>query len=319
MLQRLNHLITLDLEDGDGLLQDIPPSVIAAFPLSFPKLQYLSYRMMYSAVYCNRFLAALRDAPLRGLALTYPQYLDGEDDIQSLQLAVLLSHPSVSNLQSLEVINLKYELLALPSAGTVSPLLQVDVLVLDFALEGVYPRGPLVGYLLEFFPNLHELHIATKGPLSPTSEHQRPTLPEIRDANVAAQASARRPLYLAELSASLLDLLLLGVPCPEDKLRINEVDQYTAQRVNLLNNILAGAAPHRMSVAFKEDVRFDAPTNALHMFLIYLREHWNAFPHSGVPQEFRLDIRLEQLAGIEMLLVSTVLFLGSSSTHGAAC
>lgn len=302
MLRRFTHLETLDLEDGDGILKDIPTDALRAAPLSLPKLEYLSYTMLYAVEYCNTFLASLRDAPLNTVALYYPEYID-EEETHPPDLVLLLSHPCLANLVSLEVEHLRFEYLALPSRGPAPRFPNLDRLALEITLDDETPRRGILGFLLTLFPHITSLTVAVRDVRSVTRQPQPSALEAVHSENAAARAAARRTLNLADISASLLDIFLLGLPCPDDEMDITAVDLWTADRAqNLMDRLFAGGAPHRLSVAFTEAV--DAPQQALHIFLSHLRTYWNAYPHSGVPQDIKLDIRINHREGLQMLLVS---------------
>lgn len=297
MLRRFTHLETLDLEDCDGILKEIPTDAIRAAPLSLPKLGYLSYTMRSAVEYCNTFLASLWDAPLNTVALYYPECI--EEETHPPDLVLMLSHPCLANLVSLEVEHLRFEYLALPSRGPAPQFPNLDRLALEITLDDETPRRGILGFLLTLFPHITSLTVAVRDVRSATREPQLSALEAVRNENVAACAAARRTLHLADISASLLDIFLLGLPCPDDEMDITGVDLWTADHAqDLMVRLFAGGAPHRLSIAFTEAV--DAPKQALHIFLSHLRTYWNEYLHGGVPQDIKLDIRINHWEGLQL-------------------
>lgn len=223
MLCRFTHLETLDLEDGDGILKDIPADAIRAAPLSLPKLEYLSYTMLYSVGYCNTFLASLRDAPLNTVALYYPEYID-EEETHPLDLVLLLYHPCLANLVSLEVEHLRFEYLTLPFIDSAPWFPKLDRLALEIMLDDETPRRGILGFLVMLFPRITSLTIAVRDVRNVTRQPDPPALEAVHIENVAARAAAGRTFHLADISASLLDIFLLGLPYPDDEMDITGVD-----------------------------------------------------------------------------------------------
>ncbi|KAL7278531.1 hypothetical protein ACG7TL_007530 [Trametes sanguinea] len=292
MLRRMTHLEELTLEDPDGLLMLIPTPELTAAPLLLPQLKHLKYCMSFSIDFCHDFLTGLQRSQLQSVVIRYPKEYDQESDSESSDPFALLAKPCcVVTLETLEVENLRYEYFDL-SARVQFPLL--GTLSLEFALDNVSPRMPIVGYLLACIPNLSDLDIATFEPPVPWSRHQQPSIRDIRAANVHAQLNSRTSWRLDRVSATLLDFWLLGLRFPVHTIDIRQVDLFTAERTNnLMHDLFNGTAPQTLYVGFRETQL--SPTNAIMLFLGHLRAYWIASPHGYVPKVFELSLCITQL------------------------
>ncbi|CDO68092.1 hypothetical protein BN946_scf184788.g23 [Trametes cinnabarina] len=309
MLRRMTHLEDLTLEDPDGLLMLIPSPELAATPLLLPKLKRLKYCMSFSIDFCHAFLSGLQQSPLKTIIIRYPKGYDQESDDESSDPFALLSKPcAIATLETLEIENLRYEYFDY-SATVRFPLL--GTLSLEFALDSVSPRMPIVGYLLSRIPNLTNLDIATMAPPLPWSRHQQPPIRNIRAANVQAQLNASHSWRLDRVSATVLDLWLLGLRFPAYVVDIRQVDRFTVEQVgNLVHDLFAETSPRTLYVSYRETLL--SPIQAVIHFLSNLRAYWIASPHSSVPKIIELDLTLGRTNGLGALLTTSLALIYES-------
>ncbi|KAI8992851.1 hypothetical protein BD414DRAFT_482391 [Trametes punicea] len=309
MLRRMKHLEGLSLEDPDGLLMLIPTNELERMPLSLPNLKYLKYCMTFSVDFCHAFLAGLQRSQLETVVIRFPKEYDHESDNESSDPLTLLAKPcAAATLETLEVENLRYEYFDY-SAAFQFPLL--GTLSLEFALDSVSPRMPILGYLLSRIPNLSSFDIATAAAPPPLSPHQQPPIADIRATNIHAQANSRTRWSLDRVTGSVLDLWLLGLRCPARLVDISQVDLFTVQNIpSIMFDLFSATSPRALYVAFKETR--SSPTDAVMGFLGRLREYWMASPHGSVPKVFELDLSVKQPAKLEILLPSTLALIPSS-------
>lgn len=313
MLHRLTHLELLAFEDGDGLFHNIP-AASRETPLSLPKLKTLSYRMLFAAEYCNTFLASLRDAPLNSLQLVYPE--DGIDPEQTHppDLVLMLSHPCLANLVSLEASWLVFEYLGLPST-TRAPQFPAmrDLALIDIGtLDNTCPRRAILGFLLTLFPNLTSLEIQTPSGHALTPRTQTVTLENVKNADLAAQKTAgtQRRLALSSITASLLDIYLLDVPCHRGEMDITGIDLWTLNHAGeeLMRGLFRGLAPRSLSIRFRQSISHHSPLGALFDFLRFLEAYWEEFSQRGIPETIKLYIDIKELADVGKSVVSLALY-----------
>ncbi|KAI0632777.1 hypothetical protein C8Q77DRAFT_843738 [Trametes polyzona] len=317
MLRCLVHLRSLNIEDGDAILQEIPAAQLDAAPLDLPYLTYLTYRMSYSVDYWHALLSHLRSAHLIELMLRYPLDYERDSDQCSSDLVSALSYPSiVPSLESLHVENLQYEYLDFSRGAAVPKFVNVVELALHFALNDSSPRLPIIGYLLAAFPNVTDLDINTTSAPFPTDPLQNPPISEVRRENLRAlQASGGHRWRLKYLTAGLLDLFLFGLGSPSKELSISELDMYTIQAAGnqLLENIFGGVTPRGLLVNYLESQL--SPSDALIGFLDLLRAYWASSPATRVPEELRLDLRMVQRRWVASLLHYALILINVSGTN----
>lgn len=267
--------------------------------------------MTYDVELCNTFFASLRDAPLNTLVLYYPESIDA-DDLHPQDFSTLLASPCLANLESLKVERLRFEYLALPCEAAVPRFLNMDRLELGIVLDDQSPSRRAIGMeFLTLFPHLSSLEIAIHDVRHISHELKHSDMYRMfKENQQAPEVKLGAAFHLSRLSASLTDILLLGLRCPKDEMEITKIDSSTLTfaRPNLMPLLFPGdsAVPPKLSVAFSE--ADDAPLWVLTEFLTLLRVYWAESPqgHVRVPQEINLNARILHRGAIEPLLVSSV-------------
>lgn len=226
---------------------------------------------------------------------------------------MLLSHPCGSHLTSLKVHNLRYDCLAPPPQAATPSFLSIVELNLEFWLEDEYPRRRgILGYLLAWFPHISRLTITTNDTRRHTNspETDLASQQEARSANIRA-GTAEQNLPLTFISASVLDISLLGLPYPKLKqMHIVGIDLLPAQyERGLMDKVFNSAVLEELSITFSLMRRVPRQTADL---LLHIRGYWDLSPQDRVPRKLILHVDVDKDTDIEFLLVGLIFFCNAS-------
>ncbi|EIW56742.1 uncharacterized protein TRAVEDRAFT_49564 [Trametes versicolor FP-101664 SS1] len=159
---------TLTLEDyvEPVTLNSIPQADFDSrtIRLSLPQLRNLTYIMRYAPNHCNMLLATLPTASLGVLTLCYPEYIPRSEEAHPFDhdLALLLSHPCLTKLESLAVENLRFQYLTLLYRAPVLRFQNINELALTIILDSDETQPTAILEFLVLFPYVKSLSITLR-------------------------------------------------------------------------------------------------------------------------------------------------------------
>lgn len=208
---------------------------------------------------------------------------------------------------------LVFEYLGLPSTTQAPqfPAMRHLALIDIGTLDDTCPRRAILGFLLTLFPNLTSLEIQSPGGHALTGKTETGTLENVKNANLAAQKAAgtQRCLALSCITASLVDIYLLDVPCHRGEMDITGIDLWTLNHAGdeLMRGLFRGLAPRSLSMRFRQSISHHSPLGALFKFLRFLEAYWEEFSQRGIPETIKLYIDIKELADVGQSVVSLAL------------